>query len=49
MAVAVYIYMFARPNLGHWPAFGIAAAFCIAWFVAVITWMGRQWNEWYSR
>jgi hypothetical protein len=49
MALTAYIYIFVRPSIGHWPAFGIAAAFGIGWFAAVIAWMGRQWNEWYSR
>jgi hypothetical protein len=49
MALTAYVYMLVEPHIGHSTAFAIAAVFGIGWFVAVITWMGRQWNEWYSR
>jgi hypothetical protein len=48
-ALTAYIYVFVAPSLGHWPAAGIGVVFVIGWFAAVIIWMGRQWNEWYSR
>jgi hypothetical protein len=49
MALCAYGYIVFAPNLDQGFAFGIAAVFLIGWFAAVITWMGRQWNEWYSR
>ena len=48
MALTAYIYVFARPSIGHWLAFGIGAVFLVGWFTAVIVWMGRQYNEWYN-
>jgi hypothetical protein len=48
-ALVALTYMFLRPYIGHNAAFGIAAVLLIGWFAAVITWMGRQWNEWYNR
>jgi hypothetical protein len=49
MALTAYFYIFAAPFIGHWQAFGIGAVNLIGWFAVVITWMGRQWNDWYSR
>ncbi len=49
MALTACIYMFAAPKFGHLFAFGIGAVFIIGWFGVVLTWMGRQWNEWYNR
>ena len=49
MALTAYIYIFARPSLGHWPAFGIGAVFLVVWFGTVTVWMGRQYSEWYNR
>ena len=49
MALTAYFYIFAAPFIGHWQAFGIGAVILIGWFAVVITSMGRQWNDWYSR
>jgi hypothetical protein len=49
MALTAYIYIFARPSLGHGLAFGISVVFLIGWFAGVAAWMGRQYNDWYNR
>ena len=49
MALTAYIYVFLRPNFGHWPAFAVGAVFLVTWFAVVTKRMGRLYNEWYNR